>query len=88
MYTYWPYPTYSPYFDRFYNPYAYCPCCGRPWQNQYMITATWSDTVSYGRPYMKTATWSDNAVGSICLEQPNEQEKAEEEKSKDVKKDD
>lgn len=51
MYTYWPYPTYSPYFDRFYNPYAYCPCCGRPWQNPYMTTATWSDTVSYGRPF-------------------------------------
>ena len=82
MYTYWPYPTYPPYFT------GYCPCCGRPWQNPYMTTATWSDNVSYGRPYMTTATWSDNAVGSICLEQPNEPEKDEEEKSKDVKKDD
>lgn len=64
--------TYWPYQNH--PPYftEYCPCCGRRWQNPYMTTATWSDNVSYGRPYMKTA----------------EPEKDEEEKSKDVKKDD
>ena len=63
MYTYWPYPNYPPYFT------GYCPCCGRPWQNPYMTTATWNVISNYG-------------------DMLKEQEKAADEKSTDVKKDD
>lgn len=83
MYTYWPYPTYPPYFT------GYCPCCGRPWQNPYMTTSTWSDTVSYGRPFYRqdTTTIDWNAISNYG-DVLKEQEKAAEEKSTDVKKDD